>query len=179
MNKAIFLDRDGTINVDTGYTHKIKDLEFEQKAIQGLQILQNLGYKLIIITGQSGIGRNYYSEQDYHKFMNELYRRLKKEGIKIEKDYFCPHAPEDNCNCRKPKTKMLEQAITDFNINISKSWVIGDKTDDIEMGRRANCRTILVKTSKAGEDGHFNIKPDFIAKNLAESADYILSQEDL
>ena len=180
MDKAVFLDRDVTINVDTGFTHKIH--QFEKGAIQGLQLLQNSYYKLIIVTGQSGIGRGYYTEDDYFKFMQHMYLQLEKYDVKIDRDYFCPHHQEKaigkykvNCNCRKPKIGMLEQAAQDFDIDLPKSWVIGDKTDDIEMGIRACCKIILVKTGKAGQDKHFFVKPNYIAENLLEAAQIIQS----
>jgi len=184
MNKAVFLDRDGTINVDTGYVHKIKDLKFERRAIKGLKEMQNLGYLLIIITNQSGIGRGLYAEDQYHKFMDYMYRQLEMDGIKIDRDYFCPHHAKEgrgkyktDCDCRKPKIGMLDQAVGDFDINISSSWVIGDKTADIEMGIRAGCRTILVKTGKGGKDGEYKVAPDHVASNLADAAGYILQNE--
>ena len=93
MNKAIFLDRDGTINVDTGYTHKVEDLRFEKGAVEALRLAQNSDYLLIIITGQSGIGRGRYSEEDYHRFMKHMYSQLDLHGININGDYFCPHHP--------------------------------------------------------------------------------------
>src|SRR3989344_2891245 len=141
--KAVFLDRDGTINIDTGYTYKVEDLRLEQKAIQGLKIMQNLGYLLVIVTGQSGIGRGFYTEQDYQRFMEKLSSMLEENGIKIVRDYFCPHHPTEgigkyklDCQCRKPKPRLLEKAAKELKIDLSESWVIGDKTDDIEMGRR-------------------------------------------
>lgn len=183
MNKAVFLDRDGTINVDKGYVYKVEDFEFEKGAIEGLKVLQHSGYQLIIITGQSGIGRGYYLEDDYHKFMEHMYQQLAKHNVRISGEYFCPHHPEKgigryevDCECRKPKTRMLEKAVQDHHIDLPDSWVIGDKTDDIEMGRRAGCRTILVKTGKAGKDGNFEVKPDYTAENLLEAAKYMLSQ---
>ncbi|MAG45307.1 MAG: D,D-heptose 1,7-bisphosphate phosphatase [Nanoarchaeota archaeon] len=185
MTKAILLDRDGTINVDEGYTHKIENLEFEQGAIKGLKTLQDLGYKLIIITSQSGIGRGKYTEEQYQTFMQEMYKRLGVEGIKIETDYFCPHHPEKaigkykkDCNCRKPKTGMLEQSVKDFNLEISRCWAIGDKMSDIEMGQRGGCRTVLVLTAKAGKEEKANpdIKPDYTAQNLEEAANYIKNE---
>ncbi|MBI4159202.1 D-glycero-beta-D-manno-heptose 1,7-bisphosphate 7-phosphatase [Candidatus Woesearchaeota archaeon] len=181
MNRAIFLDRDGTINVDVEYVHNIEDLRFEEGAIEGLRLLQNLReYKLIIITGQSGIGRGYYTEDDYHRFMDEMYRQFRLNGIVIDGEYFCPHHPEKgkgiyriDCECRKPKIGMLEQAAREFGIDLSKSWVIGDKTDDIEMGRIAGCRTVLVRTGKGGKDGNFSITPNYTADNLLDAARYI------
>jgi D,D-heptose 1,7-bisphosphate phosphatase len=185
MTKAILLDRDGTINIDEGYTHKVEDLKFEEGAFKGLKILQELGYKLIIITGQSGIGRGKYTEAQYHLFMQEMDTRLKAEGIKIEKDYFCPHHPEKaideykkDCECRKPKTGMLEQAVQDFDLDISQCWALGDKMSDIEMGQRGGCKTILVLTGNAGkeEGANPNIKPDYTAENLEAAANYIKNE---
>jgi len=182
MNKAIFLDRDGTINVDTGFVHKIH--KFEKGAVKGLKLLQNLNCKLIIVTGQSGIARGYYTEQDYHKFMKNMYSDFKKYKIKIEKDYFCPHHPKEgigkykiNCDCRKPKIGMVKKASKDFNIDLSKSWVIGDKTDDIKMGENAGCKTILLKTGYAGKDGHFKVIPNYTAENLYKAAQIILEND--
>ncbi len=176
MNKAIFFDRDGTITVDTGYPHKVKDLKFQENAIPGLKLIQNSGYKLIIVTNQSGIGRGYYTEQDYHAFMEELYFRLKKERINFDGEYFCPHISEDNCNCRKPNIGMLEKAVLDHDIDLQESWVIGDKTSDIELGRRAGCKTILVRTGNMGRDGNFNTMPNHISDNLLNANLHILSQ---
>ncbi len=183
MNKAIFLDRDGTINVDKEYVHRIEDFEFEKGAVKGLKILQALGYQLIIVTGQSGIGRGYYSEEDYHKFMDYMHLQLARYNILIDGEYFCPHHSEKgvgkykiDCKCRKPKTGMLEEAVKEFDINLKESFVIGDKTDDIEMGRRASCRTILVKTSKAGKDRNYKVIPDYEADNLEEAAKIIKNE---
>ncbi len=190
MQKFIFLDRDGTINVDTGFTHKIEDFKFEKGAIEGLQIMQKLrksyDYELIIATGQSGIGRSNYTEKQYHEFMKEMYKRLRSEGVSIDATYFCPHHPTEaideyrrDCDCRKPKIGMLEEAIKgktggcDKHEIFRESWVIGDKTDDIEMGRIAGCKTILVKTGKAGQDGHFDVSPDYTVENLFEAAHII------
>ena len=184
MDKAIFLDRDSTINVDKEYVHRTEDFEFEKGAVKGLKILQSLGYQLIIVTGQSGIWRGYYSEEDYHKFMDHMYQQLSKHGININGEYFCLHHPEKgieeykiDCKCRKLKTGMLEQAVKDFDINLEESWIIGDKTDDIEMGRRAGCMTILVKTGKAGKDGNYKVSPDYEADNLEEVAKIIKKNE--
>jgi D,D-heptose 1,7-bisphosphate phosphatase len=178
MNKAIFLDRDGTINIDKGYVHKIEDLEFLPNAIEGLRKLQK-EYRLIIATNQSGIARGYYTEEDYFIFRNEMHKRLKEQGILITAEYFCPHHPKEGigkykvyCNCRKPKTGMLEQAAKDFNLNLNECWVIGDNVSDIDAGINANCRTIHVLT---GEKTEPIIYANFVAKDLAEAANYILN----
>jgi D,D-heptose 1,7-bisphosphate phosphatase len=180
-NKAIFLDRDGTINSDKGYTYKIEDLQFIKGVIEGLKKLQNKGYKLIIASNQSGIARGYYTEEDYFVFRSELHRKLKEQGILIDAEYFCPHHPEKgtgkyrvDCNYRKPKIGMLEQAAKDFNLNLRECWVIGDKFADIETGKNAECRTIYVLT---GEEKNPIEYADFVAKDMVEAANYILFKD--
>lgn len=172
-NKAIFLDRDGTINVDIGYTHKIEDLKIIPEVIEGLKMLGETDYKLIIVTNQSGIGRGHYTEEDYHKFREEIQKRLRKEKINIDAEYFCSHNPNENCNCRKPKIGMLEKATKDFNIDLTKSWMIGDNLSDIQAGKNAGCKTIHILTQ---ENNKIISEADFVADNFLVAADYILSQ---
>ena len=173
MNAAIFLDRDGVIVEDVGYAHKIGDFKLIPKAVEGLKLLKN--YKLFIITNQSGIGRGYYTMKDFENFNNYLIQELKKHNIKIEKTYVCPHKPEDNCDCRKPKVKLLKAAEKEFGIDLKKSFVIGDKTADIEMGRNAGCKTILVLAGH-GTTAKDEAKADFVAKDLLEAAKWINSR---
>lgn len=177
MNRAIFLDRDGTINEDLGYTYKIEDLEFIDEAILGLQRMRHLNYKFIIVTNQAGIAKEKYSEEDYFKFRDEMHRRLKENGIIIDAEYFCPHHPEGiieqykmDCNCRKPKTGMLEQAAKDFNLDLKKCWMIGDTSLDILTGKNAGCRTIQVLT---GKDKSESLDADFLAYNLLHASYFI------
>ena len=153
MNKAIFLDRDGTINVDRGYTYKIEDLKFKKNAIEGLKLMSGLDYRLIIISNQSGIGRRYFTEEKLKKFMDHMLSMLGKNKVKVDKYYFCPHKPDDKCSCRKPKTKLVKQAELDFNLNLKESFFIGDKSIDIETGKKTGCKTILVKI---GHDGKYS-----------------------
>lgn len=168
-NKAIFLDRDGTINVDKDYVYKLEDLELIPNVVEGLKKLW-IKYKLIIVTNQSGISRGYYTEQDYLKFRAVLHEQLLNKGAYITKEYFCPHVNGDNCNCRKPRTGMLEQAAKDLNLDLRNCWMIGDHLTDIQTGKNAGCRTIHVLT------GHTSLpikEADFEAKNMVEAADYI------
>ena len=174
-NKAVFLDRDGTINIDFGYTHKIKDLEIFPNAMEGLKLLQDSGYKRIIITNQSGIARGYFTEEDYHTFMEEMYTRLGKEGINFNGEYFCPHHPDDNCNCRKPKTGMLEQAAEDFKLNLEKCWFVGDFKTDIECGKNAGCKTIHVLTGNRQKTAI--PEADYVTKDLLEASKIIIKNE--
>lgn len=151
MNKAIFLDRDGTINVDKDYLSKIEDFEYLPGAIEGLKLLQDVGYKLIIITNQSGIARGYYTEDDFLKLNDWMIQDLKNCGVEISKVYYCPHHPEGiinkyriDCDCRKPKLGMYQKAIVDFGIDLSKSWAIGDKIRDSEICQTTDCRGYLI-----------------------------------
>src|SRR5574344_1150325 len=126
-NKVIFLDRDGTINVDYGYVYETNKLTFIDGAIDGLKKLYDNGYKLIIITNQSGIGRGYYSSKQYDYFTNYMLKKLSSKGINISKIYTCPHINADNCECRKPKLKLFYDAISEFNVDESNSYAIDYK----------------------------------------------------
>lgn len=176
MNKAIFLDRDGTINIDHGYVHNLKDWELIPRSIDALKILQKAGYLLIIITNQSGIGRGYYTLKDFEKINDYMLKQFSKDNIDIKKVYFCHHDPDENCECRKPKTFFIKQAEKEFNINLSQSFVIGDKTADIKTGVDSGCKTVLVLTGKAGKDNTYDSKPDFVAKDLYNSTKFILKE---
>lgn len=145
-NKAVFLDRDGVINKDTGYVHKIEDFLILPGVIESLKILQSKGYKLIIVTNQGGIAKKYYTLDDFTKLNNHMLSIFEENKIKIEKVYFCPHAPEEDCECRKPKTKFVYDAEKEFNIDLKNSWVIGDKMSDIKMGEDCGCRALLVES---------------------------------
>jgi D,D-heptose 1,7-bisphosphate phosphatase len=177
MNKAIFLDRDGTINEDFGYVYKIKDLKFISGAIEGLERMQKLSYKLIVVTNQSGIARGKYTEEDYFVFRKEMHNQLKKQEVFIDAEYFCPHNIEGtvkkykiDCNCRKPKIGMLEQAAKDFNLDLKNCWMIGDTLSDIETGKNAGCRTIQVMT---GKEKIFSEKSDYFAEDLLLASYFI------
>ena len=148
--KAIFLDRDGTLNKDSGYVHKIEDFELLPGVIEGLKLLQD-EFIFIIITNQSGIGRGYYTVQDFHAFNNLLLTTLSKEGIEIKATYFCPHLKEEDCDCRKPKTKYINTAVSEFNINLQLSWMIGDHPSDINLGTNAGSNTIFLLTGHGME----------------------------
>lgn len=160
--KAVFLDRDGTINVEKHYLHKIEDFEFLPGAIKGLQLLQDTGYLLIVVTNQSGIGRGYYTEEAFHTLNAWMLQTLEENGIHITKVYYCPHLPDatvesyrKECNCRKPALGMYQQAIEEFDINVSKSWAIGDKIRDCAV-----CETMGARGFLIGE----NEKPEIIQK---------------
>ncbi len=146
-SKAIFLDRDGVINIDKSYLYKKEDFVFCDRIFKLLKYVQHLGYRLFVVTNQSGIARGYYSEDDFNKLTLWMLDEFEKRDIKIEKVYHCPHLPKDNCECRKPKPKMLKDAISEFDIDPAASWMIGDKLSDMEAAKNAGVKnTILVST---------------------------------
>ena len=143
-NKVIFLDRDGTINKDFGYVYQKSKLEFLPGVIEALHLLKDAGYKLIIITNQSGIGRGYFSLNDYNEFNQYMIEELKKLNIEIDKVYYCPHTDEDKCNCRKPNIGLFENAIKEYNVDIENSYVIGDNERDLSVCDKYNLKSILL-----------------------------------
>ncbi len=168
--KAVFLDRDGTINFnEPGYVHKIKDFKFIPGVLPALRRLSQTAYKIIIVTNQSGIGRGFFTEKDLRILHQWMLGRFKKEKIRIDKIYYCPHIAEDNCLCRKPKIGMLQEAVKDFGINLSKSWIVGDSEREVQMGKEANLRTIFLGKKSS-------IKPHYLVKSPAEAVKIILSQ---
>ena len=158
MNKAIFLDRDGTINVEKDYIYKCEDLVFEEGSVEALKTLKNLGYILIVVSNQSGIARGYFTEEDLKAFNDNMNEKLKEESVEITEFYCCPHHPDGLaeykkvCDCRKPNNKMLEDAIKKYNIDREKSYMIGDKVSDIGAGLKSKLKTVLVKTGYGLKD---------------------------
>ncbi|MBU0614627.1 MAG: HAD family hydrolase [Nanoarchaeota archaeon] len=176
MNKAVFLDRDGTINIDEGYTYKTEDLEFYDDVFESLKKLSH--FKLFIVTNQSGIGRGYYSYEDFKRFNDKLVLALSENGINIEKTYCCPHSPEENCDCRKPNIRYLKEAEKEFDIDLKRSWVIGDHPHDVTLGKNAGARSIYLLTGhgqKHRED--LSAKPELIANSLSEAAEFIIQND--
>ncbi|MBC7128949.1 MAG: HAD family hydrolase [Thermoplasmatales archaeon] len=146
MTPALFIDRDGTINAnEPEYPHKPEHLRIYEDAVELMKEYQNKGYLIIIITNQSGIGRGYFTLEQMQEFNNLLISELAKRGVKINALYFCPHTPADNCNCRKPKLGLIEQAMKDFEIDLKNSIIVGDR-DDIEgeMARKLGIKFIKV-----------------------------------
>ncbi|MDR1460563.1 MAG: D-glycero-beta-D-manno-heptose 1,7-bisphosphate 7-phosphatase [Campylobacteraceae bacterium] len=137
QNRAIFLDRDGVINIDKGYVYEQENFIFTDGIFEALKHFQKCGYLLFVATNQSGIARGYYSEDDFLKLTKYMLDEFTKKGINITKVYYCPHSPEANCQCRKPNPKMLLDAKEEFDINMNASWLIGDKQSDIKAALNA------------------------------------------
>jgi histidinol-phosphate phosphatase family protein len=179
MDKAIFYDRDGTLNDElNGYVHKLEDFKLLPGVIEGLK---NLSEKFVffVVTNQSGIGRGMYKKEDMDKFNEKLVNELKKENIEIKQIYYCPHHPDEKCDCRKPNIKHIKHAEKEFGIDLKNSWVIGDHPHDIEMGIRAGCKNIYLTTGHG--EKHINeleknsIRPHFIAENFLQAAEFIIN----
>jgi D-glycero-D-manno-heptose 1,7-bisphosphate phosphatase len=172
MNKAVFIDRDGVINVEKDYVYRIEDFEFIDGVFDACIYLQDLGYILIVITNQSGIGRGYYKEEDFENLTSWMVGEFAKNGINIANVYHCPHAPNLECNCRKPKTGMIDSAVENFDIDVSKSYLIGDKISDIECAKNAKVKTsIHVKSGHSFDESESSA--DFIIDSIKEIKDII------
>ena len=153
MEKVVFVDRDGVINVEKDYLYKIEDFEFIEGTFEALRHLQNLGYKIVVITNQSGIGRGYYTIEDFEVLTDWMLERFKDENINISGVFFCPHGPDDGCTCRKPKTGMIDQAKKLFQIDFKNSWLIGDKDSDIKTAHNAGIpNTVQVMTGHSFDE---------------------------
>ncbi|PHR71966.1 MAG: D,D-heptose 1,7-bisphosphate phosphatase [Arcobacter sp.] len=164
LEKAVFLDRDGVINIEKNYLHKIKDFEFIPGLFSSLQYLLSLDYKLFIITNQSGIGREYYKQKDFDILTSWMLEELEKHNIKISQVELCPHSPNQECKCRKPKTLMIDNILKKHSIDLSNSWLIGDKSSDIKCALNAGIlNTIQVKS------GHDFIEKDSLAQYVCNS----------
>ena len=157
--KTIFLDRDGVINKEINYLHKIDNFEFIDGVFQACQYLISLGYKIIIITNQSGISRGYYTENDFKIITDWMKAEFKKNDITIFDIFHCPHLPDSNCNCRKPKPGMLLEAKYKHNIDMQNSWLIGDKEIDIIAANSSGIsNTILVRSGHKINESTSNAK---------------------
>ena len=172
---AIFLDRDGTIIEDKDYLASVDNLEIFSFSERALQLFRDAGFLIIILTNQSGIGRGYFDEATMHSIHDALDRSL--SGL-IDGFYFCPHSPEDGCDCRKPSTGLIRNAASDHEIDLANSWMIGDKKSDIETGFRAGISTALVMTGYGeSELSKLERMPDIVAQDLLDAANQILSRD--
>lgn len=168
-DKVVILDRDGTIVFDREYLADPAGLEFLPGAAEGLRSMNQLGYRLVVVSNQSGVGRGLFSIEALQQMDSRLMDMVQASGAKLERIYCCPHRPEDRCACRKPATKLLMDAASELGFEPSSAVVIGDKSSDVEFGRRAGATTMLVATNASARDGA-SVTPDYVVRDLREAA---------
>lgn len=174
--RYVLLDRDGTINVDTHYLSCPNSLALLPGVIIGLRQLQAMGFKLIVLTNQSGVARGYFDMNRVSAIHIRLATMLAAEGITLSRFYVCPHKPRDGCVCRKPRPGLVEQACSDYSFEPSKAYMIGDKASDIALGQTVGMKTILVRTGHGAEvELNRIVIPDFVANTIVEAAALIKS----
>ncbi len=188
MNKAVFLDRDGTVNEEVGYLTDLSKLKLIPGAGDAIRRLNEAGLKVVLITNQSGVARGYFPEALVHEAHALLEKMLAEEKARLDGIYYCPHHPTagdshytTDCDCRKPGTGLIDRAAHDFDVDVISSYVVGDKWSDVELGQRAGARTVLVQSGFAPDDPGNKRPPelgdpDFSAHSLAEAAEWIINQ---
>lgn len=165
--RAVFLDRDGVIVQDIGYASKWVKKLLIPGSVEAIKILNENNFKVVVVTNQAGVAKGYYTEEDVILFNRLMIKELAKKGAKIDAIYYCCHNPITNCDCRKPKPGMLKRAEKEFDIDLQKSFLIGDKNSDILAGRYVGCKTCLVLTGHGIEElKKYDVKYDFIANDL-------------
>nr|WP_321514586.1 D-glycero-beta-D-manno-heptose 1,7-bisphosphate 7-phosphatase [uncultured Pseudodesulfovibrio sp.] len=174
--QCVLLDRDGTIIIDKHYLHDPDGVELLPGAASGLRRMQDMGYSLVVLTNQSGVGRGYYSETSVRACNDRMAELLARHGVVLDGVFFCPHAPEAECTCRKPKTGLMEQAIESLGFDPAESFMIGDKQADMGVGKASGATTILVRTGKGAEhEERCRDLADHVVDDLQDAADVILS----
>jgi D-glycero-D-manno-heptose 1,7-bisphosphate phosphatase len=181
MTRAVFLDRDGTMIAEKNYLHRPEDVEIFPATPIGLKKLGDAGFKLFIVSNQSGVGRGYFTMADVDKVNQFMCGELAREGIRFEKIYIAPEAPDQPSRARKPSPQFLYDARDEFNLDLSQSFLIGDKVIDLECGWNAGVKkSILVRTGYGAEverNDAEKISRAVIVDNLDEAADWILNQK--
>lgn len=184
---AIFLDRDGTINKLKGFIHREEDFELEEGVVEAIRMINGSGMLAIVVTNQPVVARGLCGPEQVEHIHKKMKTLLGREGAFLDGVFYCPHHPdkgfpEENpaykieCACRKPRTGLIDEAVRDYHIDLSSSWIVGDTTLDLELGKRTGMRSVLVETGEAGRDGKYDAEPDFRAKNLCEAVKRIFEE---
>ena len=174
-SKAAFLDRDGTIIEERDFIRKPDQIQFIPGSVDAIKTLRNLGYKIVVISNQSGIGRGILTEQMVREVNQSFMRRLEDHGAPVDAIYFCTHHPDDKCNCRKPKPGMVDTAVEELGLEVKGALVIGDKLADVKLGKNIGAKTALVLTGYGKEEAErlkdvdSSDQPDYVAENLLQA----------
>jgi rfaE bifunctional protein nucleotidyltransferase chain/domain len=172
---AIFLDRDGTLIEFVDYLHEPEKVRSYMEGFKVLKQAKDLGFRLIIVTNQPGIGLGLFTKEDFFKVNLEMFKQASQVGLTFDKVYYSPYGKADNTNCRKPNNGMIDRAVKELNIDLDNSYVVGDSTVDVKLANNAGIKGVLVETGNAGKDGLTEAKSDFIAKDLADAINFIIS----
>jgi D-glycero-D-manno-heptose 1,7-bisphosphate phosphatase len=174
LHKAAFIDRDGVINRERGFVHRIEDFEFIPGAIDALRALKEGGYLLVVVTNQSGIARGLYAEDDYLRLTDHMSQMLAASGVSLAAALYCPHLPQArvqryrvDCDCRKPRPGMLRRAAVELGIDVSESILIGDRISDVEAGRAAGVRRCYLVRSGLPLTAHDAAQADAVYEDIA------------
>jgi D-glycero-D-manno-heptose 1,7-bisphosphate phosphatase len=181
LRPAVFLDRDGTVAEEAGYLNHISRFRMFPFAADAIRRLNDAGFPVMVVTNQSGVGRGYFPEALVDAVHELMTKQLAAAGARLEAIYYCPHTSADACESRKPKPGMLERAAREHALDLSRSFVVGDRYGDIELARNVGARSILVRTGYgegelAWHASKWAVQPDFVAQTLSEAADWILRQ---
>lgn len=187
LRAAVFLDRDGTINVEVGYLCRPEEFRLIDGSAEAIRRLNEAGFLVVVVSNQSGVARGYFDEAAVAGVNETMMRQLAQLGARLDAVYYCPHHPEGaveqyrrECDCRKPGSGMVRRAEKDLGIDVTRSYVVGDHQGDILLAKNVGARSILVVTGHGAEEldklKALGVKPDWIADNLAEAVDRILSE---
>ena len=173
QTRAVFFDRDGTLIVDAGYPNDPKQVVLISEAVPAVKTFLENGFLLVVISNQSGIGRGRITQEQAQSVHKRFIDIFEEQGISITATYYCPHAPEEDCSCRKPSPEMLFKAQKDYDIDLSRSFMIGDKFSDIEAGQRAGCKGILYQPT--GKQKKKELAPDLISDDWETIIQFVLA----
>jgi D-glycero-D-manno-heptose 1,7-bisphosphate phosphatase len=178
---AVFVDRDGTIAEEVGYLNHASRFRMFPFVAAAIRRLNEAGLSVVVVTNQSGVGRGYFPESLVHLVNEMMKKELAAAGTHIDATYYCPHMSADHCDCRKPRPGMLERAAKEHSLDLTRSFVVGDRYADIELARNVRARSILVRTGYgegelAWHSAKWPAQPDSVAEDLSKAADWILRQ---
>ena len=177
-NRAVFLDRDGTIMEDANYVGRIEQVTLIPGVQRALKRLRTANFRLFIITNQSGVGRGFFPREAVEQIHAHLDEEFGEVGVQFDRYYVCPHHPEDNCDCRKPKPRFLREAACEYGLDLARCFMIGDRSSDIQAGINAAVRTVLVLTGAGKETlAKREVRPDHVVADIGAAADWILAQQ--
>jgi D-glycero-D-manno-heptose 1,7-bisphosphate phosphatase len=172
---AVFVDRDGVLIREVNYLRRPEQVRLIRGSAEAVTLLRNAGFKVVVITNQSGVGRGYFTLGDLARAHARLKAALRERGARVDGLYFCPHAPSEGCRCRKPKPFMLKKAARELSLDLKRSYFVGDTTTDLATARAAGCAGVLVRTGKGGRDARYAAVPAAVARDLRAAARWILA----